>query len=107
MYKRQHGAASGLFQWTNLPALKDVPTNELRKISNRIRTDARAQAPVDTGRLRDSLHVRSERSRGGGVSFTIITYVPYAAYQEFGTSRIPAQAFMGKALAKARARYGR
>lgn len=44
---------------------------------------AAAVAPVDTGRLRDSIHAREVH---GGAAFG--SDVPYAGFQEFGTRRI-------------------
>lgn len=61
---------------------------------------ARQLAPVDTGALRDSIHVESgdtPTSRkviaGGGA-------VTYAAHVEYGTANSPAQPFMTPAIAQ-------
>lgn len=96
----------GTFTWTNLEALITAPDEKLRTISMGIRKDAQSMCPVDTGRLRKSLHVRSRRMRGNRLAETIYSNVEYAAYQEFGTRYIAPVAFMGRALANARQKYG-
>lgn len=50
-------------------------------------------APVDTGRLRDSLSWRVEHDTG-----IVGTNVEYAEYQEYGTRFQPAQSFLRPAL---------
>ena len=101
------GTSGGaVFEWTNLKALITAPEVALGAISRQIRNDARSFCPVDTGRLRESIHVSSQRGRDQALTFTIHSYVPYAVYQEYGTRHIAPRAFMGKALANARHRYG-
>lgn len=54
-------------------------------------------APVDTGRLKNS--ITFETSKGGNVfKSTIGTNVEYAKYQEYGTSRMRAQPFLRPAI---------
>jgi HK97 gp10 family phage protein len=50
---------------------------------------AKAIVPVDTGALRDSIHVE-----GGGLDVAVIADTYYAAYVEFGTVLTPAQPYM-------------
>lgn len=50
---------------------------------------AKARAPVDTGRLRDSI-----RAEADGLSAKVITDCEYASAVEFGTSRRAPQPFM-------------
>ena len=50
---------------------------------------AKGRAPVETGRLRDSIHVVQE-----GLTARVIAGCGYAAAVEFGTQRSPAQPFM-------------
>ena len=87
----------------------------LDEVADKIVKDARESCPVDTGALR-----RSIRKDKRLVSLYPFTYtvgvtaggyvknpktgreVDYAAYVEFGTSRTPAQPFMGPALEKNR-----
>lgn len=64
--------------------------------------DAGAQAPVDTGTLRASIHVQSVEASGTEVKATVSTggeASEYAVYQELGTSKMAAQPFMTPALA--------
>lgn len=49
---------------------------------------AAAAAPVDTGRLRSSIHSREVAAQNGETAAAFGSDVPYAGYQEFGTSRI-------------------
>ena len=49
---------------------------------------AAAVAPVDTGRLRASIHAREVAAPAGDAAAAFGSDVPYAGYQEFGTSRI-------------------
>ena len=53
-------------------------------------TDAKKLAPVDTGRLRNSIEHHPE----GTDTMIVETDVNYAIYQEMGTSRMKAQPFM-------------
>ena len=53
------------------------------------RDGARSRAPVDTGRLRDSI-----RAEADGLSARVIADCEYAAAVEFGTGRTPPQPFM-------------
>lgn len=89
------------FRWTNIEALREAPDVYMRIVAREVAADARSFAPVDTGRLRNSIEV------GGRDGYLVVfSTVEYAAYQEFGTRHLPARGFMAKALAKARARYG-
>lgn len=53
-------------------------------------TDAKQLAPVDTGRLRNSIEHHPE----GNDTMIVETDVEYATYQEMGTSRMKAHPFM-------------
>jgi HK97 gp10 family phage protein len=56
--------------------------------------DAKRLVPVDTGMLRDSIE---EGQVAHGV-WMLIAAMPYAAYVEYGTSRMAAQPYMNPAL---------
>lgn len=58
---------------------------------------AKAEAPVRTGRLRDSGHV--ERGERSGQSLVVFD-APYAGFVEFGTSRMRANPFFRRAIAR-------
>lgn len=71
-----------------------------------IQNNARILAPVDTGRLRSSIQARKGTdSRGPYVE--IVAGTNYAAYVEFGTTRMAAQPYMRPAIAIAASRFGR
>ena len=59
--------------------------------------DAVAHAPVDTGALKLSIASSMERD-SDSVTGVVFTNSPYAAYQEFGTSKMAAQPYMMPAL---------
>ena len=50
---------------------------------------AKARAPVDTGRLRESIRAEAE-----GLTARVVADCPYAAAVELGTSRSAPQPFM-------------
>lgn len=55
--------------------------------------EAKAEAPVDTGALRRSIHGKAE-----GLTGIVGTNCEYAIYQEFGTYKMSAHAFLVPAL---------
>lgn len=70
-----------------------LPAQEERK--DRIEADARNYCPVETGRLRDSIHGEVDASTG---DITVGAAADYAEYVELGTSEQPAQPFLRPAL---------
>lgn len=58
-----------------------------------VEREAKALAPVDTGRLRASI-THGVTVTPVGAEATVGTGVEYAVFQEFGTSRQPAQPFL-------------
>lgn len=73
--------------------------NEAAKLTQQTALDiegtAKGFAPVRTGNLRRSIH---HEMRQGGLEAEIGTDVEYAAFVEFGTSRMAPQAYMGPAF---------
>lgn len=67
-----------------------------------IETDAKQFAPVDTGRLRSSIHAEIAPN---GLSATVATNVSYAPAQEFGTRTHRAQPFLFPAYEKNRGAF--
>ena len=59
--------------------------------------DARDNAPVDTGNLKQSISTEHERSTEAATS-TVYTNVEYALYQEMGTVKMAAHPFLMPAL---------
>ena len=56
-------------------------------------SEARANAPVDTGMLKSSISTEFERSEESAIG-TVYTNIEYGLYQEMGTVNMPAHPFM-------------
>ena len=67
------------------------------QVANEVAERAREMAPVDTGNLRASIRVERD-----GNNHAVVTDVSYAPFLEFGTSRAPAQPFLGPAAESVR-----
>ncbi len=65
------------------------------KVALMIERESKIFAPVDTGRLRASIHTEME----GELVWKVCTNVYYAIYQEFGTRKMKAHPFMRPAVA--------
>ena len=74
---------------------------ELVKIALKVEAGAKRRCPVDTGRLRSSI-THELRVDAEGLHAVVGTDVEYAAYVEFGTSRMHAQPFLRPALDEVR-----
>lgn len=71
----------------------------LRKTAMDIEADAKAMAPVDTGNLQNSISTSiTGDGRFGSMSAEVGPTAEYGIYQEFGTSVMGAQPFMGPAF---------
>lgn len=71
----------------------------VRRHAHGLEALAKMNAPVDTGALRNSIGTSTTGDgRHGGISATVSTSIRHAAFQEWGTSRQPPQAYMGPAL---------
>jgi HK97 gp10 family phage protein len=103
------GSAELIARLENLCAgIGELSNKALVELAEQIIEDAKALCPVDTGSLRRS--IRYERDPDGGVVIAaggggVVNprtrrEVDYAAYVEFGTSRLPAQPFLQPALEK-------
>ena len=64
---------------------------EVKRGALHIQAEAKRRAPVDTGRLRNSI---THEERDDGLAAVIGTNVEYAPYQEFGTRFHAAQPFL-------------
>jgi len=64
------------------------------KYTDRLAEQVRRNAPVRTGRLRDSIVARKTKVMG----YRVITTVPYSRFVEYGTSRMSAQPYFRPAL---------
>lgn len=80
------------------------------EIAAAVMTEAKLNAPVDTGRLRDSLtpgtadNVETVLDEGGAIAFEVGTNVEYAIPVEYGTPKRAATPYMGPALESVRAK---
>jgi HK97 gp10 family phage protein len=81
-----------------LGSMDDRAEKVLDVAARNIERGAKEFAPVDTGALKNSIHVEKpgplERIVGDGVN--------YGIYQEYGTSRMPAQPWLTPAVEKER-----
>jgi hypothetical protein len=91
-----------VFTVINPPALREIADPELEHIAREIMDNAVDGTPVISGTL--AAGYRLERI--GPSHYRIVNDVPYARYVEYGDSRQEAQPALGRALARARARYG-
>jgi len=67
-----------------------------------VESDAKQFAPVDTGRLRSSIHAVIASN---GLSATVSTNVTYAPFIELGTRNQKAKPFLGPAFEKNRGAF--
>ena len=74
-----------------IEAKNDAIVRALEAIGIQAEGDVAELAPVDTGRLRDSITHEVDESEE---AVYIGTNVEYAAYQEYGTSRMKAHPFL-------------
>lgn len=74
-----------------IEAKNDAIARALEAIGIQAEGDVAELAPVDTGRLRDSITHEVDESEE---AVYIGTNVEYAAYQEYGTSRMKAHPFL-------------
>lgn len=74
----------------------------VRKTAKDVERTAKGLAPVDTGNLKSSISTSDLRAMttSGSVEAEVRATAEYSVYQEFGTSRMAAQPFMGPALDK-------
>lgn len=73
-----------------------LSSSTMTRIAGKLRDEAKAAAPVDTGELRDSLEIQ------GGDGYRIVRATARHAYfVEFGTSDTPPQPFLWPAAGRA------
>jgi HK97 gp10 family phage protein len=82
-----------------VPRIKAGVQQTVAETALLIETDAKLFAPVDTGRLRASIHAEIAPN---GLSATVEAGVDYAVFLEFGTRRQRAQPFLFPAYEKNR-----
>ena len=72
-----------------LKILEPLAAEQVQRAAEEYCAAAKSRAPVETGRLRDSI-----RAQCDGLSARVTTDCEYAAAVEFGTSKHPPQPFM-------------
>ena len=75
----------------------DALEKATKQTSLAAQADARDNAPVDTGNLKQSISTEHERSIEAATS-TVYTNVEYGIYQEMGTVKMAAHPYMMPAL---------
>ena len=90
------------FRVTNRQALLEAVDPPVGDVARELAGDASSGTPRRTGRMADSW--TATRDRLG--AWTVANSAPYARFVEYGTRHMRAAAPMGRAAARARARYG-
>jgi hypothetical protein len=93
------GAAT--FTVTDARARRYVVKDDIAAIAGRLASDARANTPVQSGRM--AAGWRTVPGRDPGTTL-VVNDVPYAVYVEHGTKNMLPRAPLGRALAAARSR---
>jgi HK97 gp10 family phage protein len=75
----------------------------VRALALDVEARAKAKAPVDTGNLRRSYHTEPDPSDPAGLTVLVGTNVGYAAFVEFGTSRMAPRPHLIPAVEEVRA----
>lgn len=71
------------------PKVEKASSESLTRIARELRDDARASAPVRTGKLKSSIRVQ------GGKDWRLVkSDLRYSAFVEFGTSDTPPQPYL-------------
>lgn len=66
--------------------VEEALQNGIDKAARRVKKDAKLLCPVDTGRLRNSIHHKTS-NEAGKIEGVIFTNVEYAPYVELGTGQ--------------------
>ena len=86
----------------HLPAaLLREAEREVRRNAEECRDGAKALAPVDTGKLRDSIDAQQE----GPAAWVVGPHTDYDIYVELGTSKMAAQPYLTPAAEQQRRRF--
>lgn len=81
----------------------NVSNERLRDFAETMTERAKVNAPYDTGNLRDSIDFQDQ----GNVSFRVAAETSYAAFQEFGTSKIKPKMYMARAYQETKEEFDR
>ena len=88
---------------SGIDALGDYVRTRMGRLAAQMIDDARRLAPVDTGALKQSGHVRRMSPELWRISFGLGLPDGRAVYNELGTSRMPAQPYIRPAVYRERA----
>ena len=83
------------------PKMRKAVSRRIQTAVQRVESDAKGRAPVDTGNLRNSIR----HSMQGELTGVVNENAEYAAYVEFGTRYTPAQPHLGPAMASEEPRF--
>lgn len=84
------------------PKISKRVRDVVNEISLNVQRGAKQRCPVDTGRLRSSIHIIFRKD---GLGSEVGTDVEYAPYVEFGTKRMSAQPYLFPAWEEYRDEY--
>jgi HK97 gp10 family phage protein len=84
------------------PGFEDTTRLEVKRSALNVQNGARRRAPVDTGRLRNSI---THETTPNGLAARVGTNVEYAPFQEFGTRRNAARPFLFPAMEQERPKF--
>ena len=76
----------------------------VRRIAEELEATAKAECPVRTGKLRDSITTEYD---AGGLSASVVATAPHAKYVEYGTRKRRANRFLRRSVNKVGAKYMR
>lgn len=79
----------------------------LERIATHVQNEARLACPVDTGRLRSSIHRTEVKKEGRNLYVLVGTNVTYAPFVEFGTHKMRPQPYLRPAMLSAYGRFGK
>lgn len=92
----------------NFPAVRgEIRTQTVRVVNDtaaEVESIAKQLAPVETGRLRDSIHTENYRN---GELKRVVAEAEYAGYVEYGTVHSAAQPFLRPAVESVKSRVNR
>lgn len=80
--------------------INDKLEDLISETNDKIVDEAKSNAPVVSGRLRDSI-----RKEGDGLESDVVVGAPYAVYVEFGTRYQEAQRFLRDAILKGKQHF--
>jgi bacteriophage HK97-gp10 putative tail-component len=90
---------SSEFRVTDATAPRRAVQPDIRNLAEHLAADAAARTPIVSGRMAGAWLVEDGKEPGTSV---VTNPTPYARFVEYGTRYMPAEAPLGKAMARAR-----